>query len=503
MVMGVQRSGTTAIFTSLAADKSLTAYDEDIDNAVYTRFRLRPLCDIAHLFDTAPGTVLLKPICETFDRTLLDLRTEYSHYNVRFVWIYRDPVNVLHSMHREGWISAGDIASERHIAAWRTRNEYALQFQADSPQQIAIVRYEDLSRDPKVFRQLSKWLEVRGKCLLRPDISKGRKVLPPSVQQSIDVATATTMDALDAARAFTPRRIFRWQAFVPRILEQRFQSSSNEASRAPGDFEFQPRRSLSDNPLEPSAVERLSFWLDASIFSPVAGGEAAALVDQSPRRITSSCPANGPYHVSRLRGKGTLVYPHAKARRRERDASGITVFGTAEDWRFIAEGWSFTLIALFRPNLPPGQRCAKLLCIRVSNRNESFVLQWARDQNDTTAFLHLDLGKESNHTIAASGGAGTHPHQEWRIATVCYGSEAGSDLVTFIEDKAGPPAVRNYDVALPLREPAGTGLQLGGCESEHETFFYGEIAEIIIFEKALGKRERLSIIQHLKDKYCL
>jgi hypothetical protein len=46
MVMGVQRSGTTALFHSLATDKTLTVLPEDIDSAFYYQFRLRPVTEL-------------------------------------------------------------------------------------------------------------------------------------------------------------------------------------------------------------------------------------------------------------------------------------------------------------------------------------------------------------------------------------------------------------------------------------------------------------------------
>src|SRR5438067_13793860 len=106
MVIGVQRSGTTVLFESLAVDKSLTAYPEDVDSAVYYRFQLRAFSEISGVIQAAPGRVLLKPISENWDRTLVALNAEYSGFAVRFVWIYRDPVNVLYSMHRQAWISS-------------------------------------------------------------------------------------------------------------------------------------------------------------------------------------------------------------------------------------------------------------------------------------------------------------------------------------------------------------------------------------------------------------
>ena len=41
MVMGVQRSGTNVLFDSLATDRTLSAFPEDIDSEFYCNFRFR------------------------------------------------------------------------------------------------------------------------------------------------------------------------------------------------------------------------------------------------------------------------------------------------------------------------------------------------------------------------------------------------------------------------------------------------------------------------------
>src|SRR5204862_8000125 len=139
MVMGAQRSGTNVLFSSLATDRTLSAFPEDIDSAFYCNFLLRPLSELAALIERAPGRILLKPISETCRRSLVDVAEEYRSYPLRFVWIYRDQVNVSDSMRRERWLAADEVDQPVHIRGWRKRNEYALQFQQQRPGQTAIV----------------------------------------------------------------------------------------------------------------------------------------------------------------------------------------------------------------------------------------------------------------------------------------------------------------------------------------------------------------------------
>src|SRR5206468_12337971 len=108
MVMGAQRSGTNVLFSSLATDPTVSAFPEDIDSAFYYNFLLRPVSELAPLIERVPGRILLKPISETGRRSLAEIVEEYRPYALRFVWIYRDPVNVFDSMRRERWVAAGD-----------------------------------------------------------------------------------------------------------------------------------------------------------------------------------------------------------------------------------------------------------------------------------------------------------------------------------------------------------------------------------------------------------
>ncbi len=80
MVMGAQRSGTNVLFSSLATDRTLSAFPEDIDSAFYCNFLLRPLSELAALIERAPGRILLKPINETGRRSLAELAEEYRSY---------------------------------------------------------------------------------------------------------------------------------------------------------------------------------------------------------------------------------------------------------------------------------------------------------------------------------------------------------------------------------------------------------------------------------------
>ena len=167
--------------------------------------------EIAPILNAAPGAVLLKPITETLYRSLEELKTEYTNYALKFVWIYRDPVNVLHSMSRKGWLPCA-LEGQPGAGTWVARNQLALRFQKGHPTAIAIVRYEDLVSDPKIFDSLCKSLGVKGAPVFREDRGSGRSDLPLAVQRAIEAATGATLRALDSARTFRPGRLQRWKS---------------------------------------------------------------------------------------------------------------------------------------------------------------------------------------------------------------------------------------------------------------------------------------------------
>jgi len=94
---------------------------------------------------------------------LEDLREEFGAYALRIVWIYRDPVNVFYSMHREGWVPFNEIGSDLYIEQWKKRSYLAHEFYQRHSDLIAIVRYEDFFVDSDVFRGLCDWLNIESK----------------------------------------------------------------------------------------------------------------------------------------------------------------------------------------------------------------------------------------------------------------------------------------------------------------------------------------------------
>ena len=202
LIMGVQRSGTNALFKSLTSDPSVLGVNEAPDSAFFQDVLLRPEPELRPHLLAHDGPVVLKPISETNRRGVADVLDELSAYDPVVPWIYRDPVNCWHS-HVERWQGFRDKPAE-FAAHWSQRNRLALDALRTHGERIAVVRYEDLIEDPQVFSGLCDWLAVPGSYLFRPDRGRGRGAWPAEVQALIDDGTAQVQAELDAARAFLP-----------------------------------------------------------------------------------------------------------------------------------------------------------------------------------------------------------------------------------------------------------------------------------------------------------
>jgi hypothetical protein len=88
MVIGFQRSGTNALFDSLAGDRNILSFNEVAESEIYRNFYLKPEPEIRSILQ-AGKSVLLKPISETKRRNVEDLFQEYAAYDVRVLHIHR------------------------------------------------------------------------------------------------------------------------------------------------------------------------------------------------------------------------------------------------------------------------------------------------------------------------------------------------------------------------------------------------------------------------------
>jgi hypothetical protein len=497
MVMGVQRSGTTVLFRSLAGDPSLTSFHESVDDPIYYLYRLRPVEETAPILNAALGAILLKPITETFYRSLEDLRAEYAEYSLRFVWIYRNPIDVLLSMSRKGWLSF-ELEGERGAENWVTRNRLALQFQTEHPAEIAIVRYEDLICDSQVFDLLCGSLAISGRPIFK-DRGNGRRDLPPPLQEAIQKVTRQTLQALDAARTFKPRSFRQLRA----VAAAKF--SRPATRRLPADAPMPPRHWTSEvmtaSPKPASDLDGLSFWLDSERLSPI-NNRILELKEQGPFSLRAVADGQAPFCIPFLNGRSALFFPTSKAPERLRGDRGILRFtGPIMEAGSLICG-PFSLVTLIKPHRPkktcPSQDRMVALRVRSDGQGAEFTLEWDRQVRAIRGTLKI--GDQSASVVTERE---SHPNQQWRIIHFQIEEECNPQLLISADGVQSIAPMARLAASVRSRLQSDWVIELGGSETDPKTLFYGAIAEVIMVARHLTRTEQIAVASYLRQKYRL
>ena len=200
MILGFQRSGTTALFKTLASAPGVSPRHEHADDDIYDDYFLRPEPQIRSVLAALPGTVLLKPVRESRRRSPLEVAEEYRDYDLSMIWLYRDPVNVYHSWLEKQWVTNPEGIGQH----WVSRNKKCLASQAALGDTLLIVRYEDLVTSAASVAALAGRLGLTVESTLRADSNAGRTRVAAVDQQAIDAVTRATLEQLDNARSIRP-----------------------------------------------------------------------------------------------------------------------------------------------------------------------------------------------------------------------------------------------------------------------------------------------------------
>ncbi len=213
MIMGIQRSGTNALFHSFAKGGACIPRIDVESDEVYDQFYLRPEHEIRSVLAAQSKPILLKPVFETTKRNIDSLLEEYRNYDLSILYIYRDPVNSYFSQ-TEKWPQYTDV--DYFIQDWNRRNLYAVNISPEWKSRLGIVKYQDLADDPKVFDVACDFFKITGTYLFRKDKNRGRQHLSVEIQRKIDEGTREVLDRMDQSRSFLPgqpafsfRKIYR------------------------------------------------------------------------------------------------------------------------------------------------------------------------------------------------------------------------------------------------------------------------------------------------------
>ena len=196
-IMGVQRSGTNALFKSLERGAN-HAYNEAEDSPLFEGFYLRDDAVVRGVLDGCSGVVLAKPISETKRRSVSDVITAYAGYDLSVIWIYRDPINC-YASHIERWTGfRGRPAA--FAESWAERNQSVLDALEIHADRITLVRYEDLTRSPAMVVSLGATIGLRTRSKFRRDHRRGRRALSSDVISIIEAGTQQALKTLDSAQ---------------------------------------------------------------------------------------------------------------------------------------------------------------------------------------------------------------------------------------------------------------------------------------------------------------
>jgi len=201
MVMGMQRSGTTALLYALGQDPSVQVENEEPAGPLYDNYRLRPASVIHGELIRRKRRVLLKPVLEAEYREIDEVIEEFNVYDPLVVWIYRDPIDVWSSAKNTFSLSAGDMTD--WLQRWVKGNESALRsLNGPFRDRIRAVSYTDLIEQREVFLTLCDFLrlEPRNNLFWRENPKKGHRSLPESIRLLIERKTHHVMSRLENNR---------------------------------------------------------------------------------------------------------------------------------------------------------------------------------------------------------------------------------------------------------------------------------------------------------------
>jgi hypothetical protein len=445
-----------------------------VDSAVYYKYRLRSLAEIAPIFNAAVGAVLLKPLNEMVSSSIEELRSEYKDYAVQFVWIFRDPANVIYSMHRQGWLPRSQFDHHDSIASWISRNRLALEFQQHRPTEIALVRYEDCYADPNVFRKLCAWLDIAGQSLFRKDSAGGRRHIPLDARQKIDAAARPTLHALDAARTFRARTLYRWKLAAATGLSELAGNWQPSGSRSDSLSVSEWDTNIANvAACLPSQLSGLRFWLDAGN-EPTGDHQIADFIESGPRRMQARGDPKSLFHIPNLNGRYALFFPIEKAAARQQAKPGLLRFGRRDDWKFLFDGTPFSIFALFKPYLQGASKQQRAVVLRIGPTAPApaMILEWDGKLRAAKVILRF---REAPAPIFAQTPSGSHPIREWRLIHFQCGGRDDPTLSISVNAAPNAPVV---PLALPPLDD-GHGLDctldVGGNEAESDALFMEQL----------------------------
>lgn len=196
MVMGYQRSGTNALFKCLSS-QAVVSLGETYRSDVYRKWLLRSEKELRLSFARIDKPILLKPISESYVRSMDDVIAEFHAYDLKIVFICRDPVNVYYSNLLHDPLQYGqDIRS--FTSLWQQRLRRSICHERFLPSHVIYVRYEDLVSDGSLVDSVARYVDLPATNCLTKDLNAGYTRLSEGDIRFVKQETNDLVEALNA-----------------------------------------------------------------------------------------------------------------------------------------------------------------------------------------------------------------------------------------------------------------------------------------------------------------
>lgn len=184
--------------------RNVSIYTEK-DKRFFDNFFLKPEETIRPLLELSKPIIFIEAKSETKIRNVVDVVSEFSNYHVKIIWNYRNPVSVFYSRSikypDEDWV----YDHNQFCEMWNRRNASVLHALDQYPDDIAIVKLEDLIESRLVFKQLCDFIGLKGRNKFFRDKNKYKKYMSDKIIQNIKDQTSVILLRLDAMRRFVPQ----------------------------------------------------------------------------------------------------------------------------------------------------------------------------------------------------------------------------------------------------------------------------------------------------------
>lgn len=185
MILGYQRSGTSALISSFEKDEDYAIYTESNNSLLMYKWLLRPEKNI-RFFLNKTKKIITKPITESYIRTSGELFEEYKNYDIQYILLVRSVENIFYSNSKhDNEYYGNDI--EKFIPLYNKRMKNTLT--GLDKKNGLVIKYEDIIDKPVIYDKICDFLGLKGDYIFRKDSNLGLKNLSDNQQTILNNRT--------------------------------------------------------------------------------------------------------------------------------------------------------------------------------------------------------------------------------------------------------------------------------------------------------------------------